>query len=184
MMNVLPLLVDRLHTPIGELVVVADRDGHLRAIDWTDYETRMQRLLTLHYGARGFSLTPARNPHGLTNALSRYFAGDLAAIDTLRVMTSGTPFQRAVWRELRNVACGTTVSYLQLAERIGRPTAVRAVGLANGANPIGIVVPCHRVIGSNGSLTGYGGGLERKRWLLDHEQTRRHRRTRAASARR
>ena len=181
-MTVLPLLVDRLRTPIGELVVVADRDGHLRAIDWTDYETRMQRLLTLHYGAGGFNLTPVRNPHGLTEAMSRYFAGDLDAIDALRVMTAGTPFQRAVWRALRNIPCGTTVSYLQLAERIGRPTAIRAVGLANGANPISIVVPCHRVIGSNGSLTGYGGGLQRKRWLLDHEQTLR-RKTRGASAR-
>jgi methylated-DNA-[protein]-cysteine S-methyltransferase len=183
MMTVLPLLEDRLHTPIGELVVVADREGHLRAIDWTDFETRMQRLLTLHYGARGFSLTPARNPHGLTDAISRYFAGDLAAIETLPVTTGGTPFQRAVWRALRNIPCGTTVSYLQLAEQIGRPTAVRAVGLANGANPVGIVVPCHRVIGSNGSLTGYGGGLDRKRWLLEHEQTRHHQRTRAVSAR-
>ena len=123
-MTVLPLLVDRLRTPIGELVVVADRDGHLRAIDWTDYETRMQRLLTLHYGAGGFNLTPVRNPHGLTEAMSRYFAGDLDAIDALRVMTAGTPFQRAVWRALRNIPCGTTVSYLQLAERIGRPTAI------------------------------------------------------------
>jgi methylated-DNA-[protein]-cysteine S-methyltransferase len=182
-MTVLPLLEDRLPTPIGELVVVADREGHLRAIDWTDFETRMQRLLTLHYGARGFSLTPARNPHGLTDAISRYFAGDLAAIETLPVTTGGTPFQRAVWRALRNIPCGTTVSYLQLAEQIGRPTAVRAVGLANGANPVGIVVPCHRVIGSNGSLTGYGGGLERKRWLLEHEQARQHQRTRAASTR-
>jgi len=86
------------------------------------------------------------------------------------VQTAGTPFQRAVWRALREIPRGATESYSKLAQRIGRPTAVRAVGLANGSNPIGIVVPCHRVIGANGSLTGYGGGMERKRWLLEHER--------------
>ena len=85
------------------------------------------------------------------------------------VRTGGTAFQREVWGALREIACGTTVSYAKLAERIGRPNAVRAVGLANGSNPVGVVVPCHRVIGSDGSLTGYGGGIERKRWLLEHE---------------
>lgn len=90
-------------------------------------------------------------------------------IESLPVRTGGTPFQRKVWRALREITCGTTVSYAKIAERIGQPAAVRAVGLANGSNPVGIVVPCHRVIGSNGSLTGYGGGMERKRWLLTHE---------------
>jgi methylated-DNA-[protein]-cysteine S-methyltransferase len=99
----------------------------------------------------------------------RYFAGELAALNELPVRTAGTPFQREVWRALREIPHGTTVSYGKLAEQIGRPKAVRAVGLANGSNPIGVVVPCHRVIGSNGSLTGYGGGIERKRWLLEHE---------------
>jgi methylated-DNA-[protein]-cysteine S-methyltransferase len=101
--------------------------------------------------------------------MKRYFAGDLAAIDELPVRTAGTPFQRDVWRALRAIPHGTTVSYAKLAEQVGRPNAVRAVGLANGSNPIGVVVPCHRVVGSNGSLTGYGGGIERKRWLLQHE---------------
>jgi methylated-DNA-[protein]-cysteine S-methyltransferase len=104
--------------------------------------------------------------------MARYFAGDLTAIEKLRVETGGTHFQHEVWRALRDIACGTTISYAQLAERIGRPNAVRAVGLANGSNPVGIVVPCHRVIGANGSLTGYGGGIERKRWLLEHESKR------------
>src|SRR5208283_2077845 len=99
------------------------------------------------------------------------FAGDLRVLDLLPVETGGTAFQRQVWQSLREIPCGTTVSYGQLAERIGRPSAVRAVGLANGANPVAVVVPCHRVIGSNGSLTGYGGGIERKRWLLNHERT-------------
>lgn len=102
--------------------------------------------------------------------MARYFEGDIDAIANVPAQTAGTPFQRRVWHALRSIPNGSAVSYGKLAEQIARPRAVRAVGLANGANPIGIVVPCHRVIGSNGSLTGYGRGLERKRWLLDHEQ--------------
>jgi methylated-DNA-[protein]-cysteine S-methyltransferase len=162
--------MDRIATPIGELLIVADSDGNLRAVDWSDHEKRMRRLLQLHYGTAGFVLENTPNPHSLSHAISTYFAGELAAIDNLPVQTSGTPFQRKVWHALRAVPCGTTLSYGQLAIRIGRPAAARAVGLANGSNPIGIVVPCHRVIGANGSLTGYGGGIERKRWLLAHEQ--------------
>ena len=163
----LQLLMDRVKTPIGEMLIVADHEGNLRAADWTDYEERMRRLLRIHYG--GFSLEAARNPNGIAHAIRSYFAGALTAIDALPVKTAGTPFQREVWRALREIECGSPISYAALAERIGRPSAVRAVGMANGSNPIGIVVPCHRVIGSNGSLTGYGGGLERKRWLLEHE---------------
>jgi len=169
MNKVLQLLTDRLDTPIGELLIVADHDGNLRATEWVDHEGRINRILRLHYGENGFKLEPCHNPSGLTDAIRRYFAGELDAIDNLPVQTNGSPFQREVWRELRKIPCGTTISYGKLAERIGRPAAVRAVGLANGSNPVGVVVPCHRVIGSNGSLTGYGGGLERKRWLLDHE---------------
>ncbi len=170
MSEVLHLLLDRLDTPTGEMLIVADRDGNLRAMDWTEHEARMRRLLGLHYGETGFRLEPTCNPSGLTEAVSRYFAGELQVIDTLPVQTGGTSFQRNVWRALREIPCGATVSYAQLAERIGRPSAVRAVGLANGSNPIPVVVPCHRVIGSDGSLTGYGGGVERKRWLLQHEK--------------
>jgi methylated-DNA-[protein]-cysteine S-methyltransferase len=166
------LLIDRIDTVIGEMILVADQDGNLRAIDWADHETRMQRLLQRHYGENGFVLEPTKNPSGLSDRLRRYFAGDVTAIDNLPVATAGTAFQREVWRALRDIPVGTTWSYAELAKRIGRPTAVRAVGLANGSNPIGIVVPCHRVIGANGSLTGYGGGMERKRWLLDHESER------------
>jgi methylated-DNA-[protein]-cysteine S-methyltransferase len=169
MTETLHLLIDRIETPIGELLIVADRGGHLRAVDWTDHETRMLRLLQRHYGENGFRLEPARNPSNLADAINSYFAGDLTAINTLPVQTAGTPFQRDVWRALREIPCGITLSYAKLAERIGRPSALRVVGLANGSNPIGIVVPCHRVIGANGSLTGYGGGIERKRWLLKHE---------------
>ena len=165
----LQFLIDRLATPIGDMFIVADREGNLRATFWTDDEEDLRRVLARHYGAE-IELESARNPHGLTAAMEAYFAGDLHAIDKLPVETAGTPFQREVWRALRGIPCGTTISYAQLAQRIGRPAAVRAVGLANGSNPIGVVVPCHRVIGANGSLTGYGGGIERKRWLLDHER--------------
>jgi methylated-DNA-[protein]-cysteine S-methyltransferase len=101
--------------------------------------------------------------------LTRYFAGETAAIDGVAVEMNGTPFQKTVWAALRRIPCGTTISYADLARRIGEPSAVRAVGTANGANPVALIVPCHRVIGSNGSLTGYGGGLDRKQWLLTHE---------------
>jgi methylated-DNA-[protein]-cysteine S-methyltransferase len=165
----LKLRMDRMPTPIGELILIADDQGCLRALDFADHEPRLQRLLRRHYGADGFALVPERNPGGLCDVLARYFAGDLAALAGVRVATGGTAFQRAVWAALREIPCGETVSYGALAARIGRPSAVRAFGLANGANPIGIVVPCHRVIGGDGRLTGYAGGLERKRWLLAHE---------------
>jgi methylated-DNA-[protein]-cysteine S-methyltransferase len=172
MPDILQFLIDRVDTPIGEMMIVADRAGKLRAIDRTDHEARMRRLLRLQYGENQFNLESAHNPSGLTQAITRYFAGDLTAIDALPVKTAGTPFQQDVWRALRTIPCGSTISYAELAERIGRPTAVRAVGLANGSNPVGVVVPCHRVIGSNGSLTGYGGGVKRKSWLLMHESER------------
>lgn len=162
------LLIDRTATPIGELIVVADEGGTLRAIDWTDHEERLHRLLRLHHPG-GYELRPDGDPGGLTRAMDAYFAGELAIIDQLPVRTGGTPFQRAVWAALRGIPCGGTVSYRELAALAGRPAAVRAAGYANGANPVGIVVPCHRVIGSGGALTGYGGGVERKRWLLAHE---------------
>ncbi len=172
MTEVLHLLIDRLDTPIGELAIVADEGGNLRAADWTraDGDARLRRYFEHHYGIHGLQLEPAGDPNGLTSALGSYFAGDLKAIDTLPVNAVGTPFQCKVWRALREIPCGTTISYAKLARQIGRPAAVRAVGLANGSNPVPIVVPCHRVIGSDGSLTGYGGGIDRKRWLLEHEK--------------
>jgi methylated-DNA-[protein]-cysteine S-methyltransferase len=157
-------------TPIGPIIITADPSGNLRGALFTKEMEVVRRQLRLHYGERGFTLKPTANPHGLSEAISRYFAGELNAIDAIPVETGGTPFQREVWRALREIPCGATISYGQLAQRISRPAAVRAVGLANGPNPIAVIVPCHRVIGSNGSLTGYGGGIERKRWLLDHEK--------------
>jgi methylated-DNA-[protein]-cysteine S-methyltransferase len=171
MRNRLHLLIDRLMTPLGELILLADESGYLRAIDWTDHETRLHDLLSRQYRGMHITLEPARNPFDLASALDAYFQGHLASLHSLPVSTGGTPFQRNVWQALRAIPAGRTISYGTLAQRLGRPAAVRAVGLANGANPIGIVVPCHRVIGADGSLTGYGGGLFRKQWLLDHERT-------------
>jgi len=165
----LDLLIDRIATPAGEMIVIADVEGNLRVIDWTEHEARMKQLLDQQYGKGTYTLTPARDPGGLSSAMRRYFKGERTAIDKLPVKTAGTPFQRSVWKALRKIKCGTTISYAELARRIGRPKAVRAVGLANGQNPVSVVVPCHRVIGSHGSLTGYGGGLPRKKWLLEHE---------------
>ena len=169
MPEALLLLMDRLDTPIGEMLIVTDHEGNIRAIDWAEFESRMRDLLQRQYRQHAFTLEDGRAPHDLKRAIEKYFAGDLTAIDLLPVKTAGTPFQRKVWDALRKIPCGATVSYAGLAAEIGRPTAVRAVGLANGSNPVGVVVPCHRVIGSNGSLTGYGGGIHRKSWLLKHE---------------
>ena len=161
--------LETMETPIGDLIIVADQDGALRALDWLDYEDRYRTLQERYY--RKFSVNIEKRPvaENLTKALKAYFSGDLTAIDALPVKTNGSVFQEQAWAALRRIPCGTTVSYKEQAINMGNPKAVRAVGLANGANPIGIVIPCHRVIGSNGKLTGYGGGMERKRWLLEHE---------------
>ena len=161
------LLLDSMRTPIGEAVIVTDERGYLRAFDWRGREPSMTRRLRLQYG----SLPPAPGaaPRHLKLRLRRYFDGDLQALDGIEWRTGGTPFQRRVWAALTRIRVGKTLSYGGLAAKLGCPRAVRAVGLANGANPISVVVPCHRVIGGDGSLTGYGGGLERKRWLLVHE---------------
>lgn len=162
-----PLLIDRIDTPIGEMLLVIDGEGCLCAADFHDYEDRMRRLLHLYQPAG--VLRPARAPNPLREALAAYFAGEIGALDRIEVRTGGTDFQQKVWRELRTLAAGQTTTYGRLAARIGAPKAVRAVGAANGANPVSVVVPCHRLIGANGRLTGYGGGLDRKRWLLAHE---------------
>ena len=167
--NPLPLLRETLHSPIGAVVILTDAEGRLRALDFEDFADRMARLLDRHYGAGGWTLAEAPHPTSARKALERYFDGDLGAIDALETATGGTPFQQSVWAALRGVPAGAPESYGALARRLGRDSAVRAVGLANGANPIAIVAPCHRIVGSNGALTGYAGGLERKRWLLDHE---------------
>ena len=162
------LRLERRASPAGEMLIVTDEEGTLRALDFADFEPRLHRLLTRQCGT--YTLEDGAAPPPVTAALDAYFAGDIAALDGLRVATGGTAFQRNVWAALRAIPAGATMSYGALAAQIGKPGASRAVGLANGANPVAIVVPCHRVIGADGSLTGYGGGLPRKRWLLDHER--------------
>jgi methylated-DNA-[protein]-cysteine S-methyltransferase len=162
------LTLDRIRTPLGQALVITDATHRLRALDWEDHTPRMQRLLRLHYGS-SLSLETGRAPRSTRAALDAYFAGGLEQLDGIACHTGGTSFQRAVWAALRAIPPGRTMSYGALAAALGVPKAVRAVGRANGANPIGVVVPCHRLVGADGSLTGYGGGLERKRWLLMHE---------------
>lgn len=161
------LIFSRYQAPAFELLLVTDADGILRALDFSDFEERMYRLLARHYGR--YQLVDDVAPAPVTAALDAYFAGDLTAFDTLPVATAGTEFQKSVWAALRRIPAGKTQGYGALAAQLGKPGAARAVGLANGMNPIGIVVPCHRVIGASGALTGYAGGVERKRWLLAHE---------------
>ena len=158
---------DRLPTPIGTALLVTDSDGVLRALDWDDHEPRMRELLRLQYGA--VVLEAARSPRGLRSALTAYFKGDLDRLQTIKWRVAGTPFQHKVWTALPGIPAGTTMSYGALAAKLNAPKAMRAVGHANGSNPISVVVPCHRLLGANGSLVKYGGGLERKRWLLAHE---------------
>jgi methylated-DNA-[protein]-cysteine S-methyltransferase len=158
---------DRLTTPIGAMLLVTDDSGVLRALDFWDYEVRMKELLRLHYGA--VDLKNGRAPKAMRSALSAYFDGDFAALKTIAWRVAGTPFQRKVWTALPKIPAGKTMSYGALAARLGAPNAMRAVGHANGSNPISVVLPCHRLIGANGSLVKYGGGLHRKQWLLRHE---------------
>jgi methylated-DNA-[protein]-cysteine S-methyltransferase len=162
-----PLTLDRLDTPIGIALLVTNHDGALCALDWIDYESRLTTLLRRYYGA--VELTEKSAPSEIRTALARYFDGDLGQLNGISCHIPGTPFQSKIWTALRAIPAGTTLSYGTLAAQLGAPTATRAVGHANGANPLSVVVPCHRLIGANGALTGYGGGIARKRWLLAHE---------------
>jgi len=162
------LAIDRFETPLGVALLATDEDGRLRAFDWSDYEPRQLKLVARYNG--DVPIREGAAPAKTRAALTAYFDGELHAIEAIAWRTRGTSFQLACWKALCDIPVGQTASYGEQAARIGKPKAVRAVGLANGSNPIGLVVPCHRVIGANGSLTGYGGGLHRKRWLLRHER--------------
>jgi len=165
-----------LHTfacPLGKILLLTDAEARVRALDWFDCEQRMRRLLDRHYGRAGWLIAAAaaRAPAPVAlQALAGYFGGALQALDTLPVATAGTPFQQQVWAALRGIGVGRTLSYGAFAAKLCTPGAARALGLAVGANPISLILPCHRVVGSSGQLTGYAGGIERKRWLLEHEQ--------------
>ncbi|HYB12132.1 MAG TPA: methylated-DNA--[protein]-cysteine S-methyltransferase [Myxococcota bacterium] len=163
----LSFLFDKMETPLGPAILVADEKGALRMYFWEGPAKPWREAFHRRYGSA--RLRSCADPFGHATALTRYFEGETAALDTISVAFSGTPFQTKVWHALRTIAPGTTMSYGALARRIEEPRAVRAVGVANRSNPLAVVVPCHRVIGSDGSLTGYGGGLSRKRWLLEHE---------------
>ncbi|WP_158929137.1 methylated-DNA--[protein]-cysteine S-methyltransferase [Acidisphaera sp. S103] len=163
-----PFFVETFPTPIGTMLLLTDAEETVRSLDWEDHAPRLHHLLRLHYGP--VQLEPKAGPTPARRAMEAYYEGDLTAIDALPVKTEGTPFQREVWTALRTIPTGETTTYGSLAVRLGRPKAMRAVGMANGSNPISIIVPCHRVIGADATLTGYGGGIERKRWLLRHER--------------
>jgi methylated-DNA-[protein]-cysteine S-methyltransferase len=161
------ITLESLATPFGPILVAVDAQDRLCAVEFWNDEAEMRALLRRHYGAAKASFGKVAAP--IRAAFERYFAGDARALRDVPWTTGGTEFQRMVWKALTTIPVGETWSYAKLAAAIGKPKAVRAVGLANGANPVPIVIPCHRVIGANGSLTGFGGGLERKRWLLRHE---------------
>jgi methylated-DNA-[protein]-cysteine S-methyltransferase len=161
------VVLDSLKTPIGELALASEGDA-LCVLYFDAGKNDVLDVLRRYHGS-GVMLEAGRCPRTIKRALQSYFEGDLKAIDRIPVKTGGSDFQRSVWMALREIRVGTTTSYGRLAQKLGNSNASRAVGLANGANPVGVVLPCHRVIGSDGSLTGYGGGLPRKSWLLAHE---------------
>jgi len=163
---VIELRTDTVESEIGPIVVVTGQ-GALCALDFGECDERLKTLLSRRFD--DFVLAEEDNPLGVSERLRAYLAKDFAALDDIAVDTGGTAFQRQVWAALRSIPSGATRTYRELAVQLGRPGASRAVGLANSQNPIAIVLPCHRVIGSEGSLTGYGGGLGRKQWLLRHE---------------
>ena len=142
--------------PFQEILIAVD-NGKLAALDFNGYEERMQRLLAKRYTEVKF--TEKSNPCGFAARLRSYLAGELDALNEIPVDTGGTEFQRAAWQALRTIPAGHTATYAEQAARIGKPKAVRATGAANGQNPVAIVLPCHRVVGANGSMTGYAGGV-------------------------
>jgi len=159
--------IARFASPLGT-IITAVHDGRVCALEFEARWPRRRRALERRFGP--LALRTSADPAGAVSALREYFAGRLDALEGIAVDPGGTPFQRRVWDALRGIAPGATVSYADLARRIGAPAAVRAVGAANGANPVCLAIPCHRVIGADGSLTGYAAGVQRKRWLLAHER--------------
>lgn len=152
--------------PFEAVLYVMDGD-QLCAVEFAGYEWRMEKSLLRQYGDR-YRLVERENK-AVKTRMAAYLGGELEAVDDLPVRTGGTEFQRSAWLALRQIPAGQTASYAAQAARIGKPSAVRAVGAANGQNPIVIVLPCHRVIGADGALTGFGGGIPTKAWLLRHE---------------
>jgi methylated-DNA-[protein]-cysteine S-methyltransferase len=160
------LMIDRVDSPLGTILIVSDGE-YLCALDFDDCEIRMTARLEARYGR--LRLARVADPIGASSRLRAYLARDFGALDDIPVSARGTPWEQRVWSALRSIPVGTTMSYGDLARRLGCPRAGRAVGAANARNPVAIVVPCHRLIGAESRLTGYAGGLDRKRWLLRHE---------------
>lgn len=160
------LLIDTIDSQIGRILIVTDSE-HLCMLNFATSKARIMQALQRRY--QQFDLIATSNPQGFSQCIQAYFAGNHNSINEIPINPGGTPFQQQVWLALRTIPTGTTISYKELAARIDKPTAYRAVGMANSQNPIAIVLPCHRVVGTGGRLTGYSGGIERKRWLLQHE---------------
>jgi methylated-DNA-[protein]-cysteine S-methyltransferase len=159
-------------TPVGPMALLA-QDGALLGLTLDgghDGDHPVARHGAPHHGA--FTTRNVEDAAGAATRLARYFAGDLRALDEQPVRLLGTEFQCQVWSALRGIGPGSTYSYAELARSLSRPNAVRAVAAANGANPVAVFVPCHRVIAADGTLWGYGGGLPMKQWLLRHEGAR------------
>jgi methylated-DNA-[protein]-cysteine S-methyltransferase len=160
------LLIDRLESPMGQMVLITNGD-RLCTLDFADCEQRTLSLLNKRY--QSFELVEYIDPHGFSSQVQAYLAGDFASVRDIKFDLGGTDFQQLVWQALRQIPVGKTITYGELAVKVGKPTAARAVGMANSLNPIAIVIPCHRVLGARSHLTGYAGGLARKQWLLAHE---------------
>jgi methylated-DNA-[protein]-cysteine S-methyltransferase len=163
------LHLSKFPSPVGELWLVVDEREQVLALEYADHKGRLHRGLRERYGS--YELIDTIAPAAITNAFARYFDGDLTALDGIVTAASGSDLQQQVWQALRRIPAGRTASYGELAHSLGfsDPRAAIDIGAANGANPIQIIVPCHRVIGKNGDLKGYAGGVHRKRWLLEHE---------------
>lgn len=161
------LTIERYPSPIDGLWLAVDETGVLRLLHFDRPEEDFLRTVRRSYPKA--QVVKGRAPPPVRDNLDAYFKGDLPALERIPIQAVGSDFQHSVWNELKAIPVGETRSYGAMARKIGQPSASRAVGLANGSNPIAVVVPCHRVIGADGSLTGFGGGIPRKRWLLEHE---------------
>lgn len=164
------LRLEALATPLGKLRLYSGVDDTLVAVDWLDIRERTHALLDRRFGRGSWRADPREHaPTAAMDAMRRYFAGARAALDGLSIDLQGSPLQDEVWAALRAVPAGRTEAYAQLAARIGRPGSARAIASAVAANPLLLVLPCHRIVGAGGALAGYAAGIERKRWLLEHE---------------
>lgn len=161
------IYTDKMASPLGDMYLGVNDTGELVSVDWKD-DGRAD-FFSLDRFYPNHARTPAAMPADIHDALSAYFAGEISAIEHIQVALPGTVFQRAVWQSLLKIPAGTTCTYGGIAARVNNPGAMRAVGMANNANPIALVVPCHRVIGATGKMVGYGSGIKRKEWLLRHE---------------